>query len=261
MRGLLADDPGTQGLIDGILERARTTFHRVHGGPEQAHAHDVGRLPLHIFRPHIDGAAHAQTGGRHSRGHTVLPGAGLGHQSGLAHILGQQRLPQGVVDLVSAGMQQVFTLEPQFKAQFFGKARAEGQGRGPPRIIVQQILQLVLELLRRHDVPHGGFHFQQRRHQQLRNETSPKFAKIAFLHGRSPLYLNCIVFYNFYPSGSPALPGSGRQARLEGSAGASRKISSTRRAISVMARASFCPGASSTPELQSTPSGRHAVSA
>ena len=41
----------------------------------------------------------------------MLTGAGLGDDARLAHPLGEQRLAERVVDLVRAGMRQVFALE------------------------------------------------------------------------------------------------------------------------------------------------------
>jgi hypothetical protein len=41
----------------------------------------------------------------------VLPGTGLGNDAWLAHAAGQQGLTNGVVDLVSAGVIEVFALE------------------------------------------------------------------------------------------------------------------------------------------------------
>ena len=46
----------------------------------------------------------------------MLAGAGFGDQSGLAHALGQQCLADGVVDLVRAGMVQIFALKVDARA-------------------------------------------------------------------------------------------------------------------------------------------------
>jgi hypothetical protein len=46
----------------------------------------------------------------------VLAGAGLGHDAPRAQALGQQRLADGVVDLVRAGVRQVLALEPDLRA-------------------------------------------------------------------------------------------------------------------------------------------------
>ena len=114
----LAAYPGAQGFVNGVLEGARAAFHRVHGGAEQLHAHDVGSLALHVFRPHIDGAFQPQPGRRGRRGNTVLARPCFSHQSRLAHMSGKQGLTQGIVDLVRASVQQVLTLEPEIKTQF-----------------------------------------------------------------------------------------------------------------------------------------------
>ena len=45
------------------------------------------------------------------QGHAVLAGAGFGDQPGLAHPRGQQRLADGVVDFVRAGVVEVLALE------------------------------------------------------------------------------------------------------------------------------------------------------
>jgi hypothetical protein len=46
----------------------------------------------------------------------VLARAGLGDDARLAHAAGEQRLPDGVVDLVRAGVVQVFALEVDLRA-------------------------------------------------------------------------------------------------------------------------------------------------
>ncbi len=47
----------------------------------------------------------------------MLAGARLGDDALLAHAQGQQTLADGVVDLVGAGVQQVFALEVDLTAQ------------------------------------------------------------------------------------------------------------------------------------------------
>ena len=39
----------------------------------------------------------------------MLAGTGLGDDAGLAHAAGNQDLPQGIIDFMGTGMQQVFT--------------------------------------------------------------------------------------------------------------------------------------------------------
>jgi hypothetical protein len=46
----------------------------------------------------------------------VLPGAGLGDHTRFAHALGQEGLADGVVDLVGAGVVEVFALQEDLRA-------------------------------------------------------------------------------------------------------------------------------------------------
>ena len=105
-------DPVAQRLIDGRTQRAIAAGDRHHGGAEQSHAPDVGRLALHVERAHVHRAR--QTDARTGRGarHAVLTGAGLGHDAPRAQPPRQQRLPERVVDLVRAGVRQILALEP-----------------------------------------------------------------------------------------------------------------------------------------------------
>src|SRR5690606_23222749 len=65
---------------------------------------------------HVDDAFQAQARRHGGGGHAVLAGAGLGDDPGPAHAAGQQRLADGVVDLVRAGVVQVLALEQDARA-------------------------------------------------------------------------------------------------------------------------------------------------
>ncbi len=65
----------------------------------------------HVLGAHVDDALEAEQRAGRGRGHAVLPGAGLGDDAPLAHALGEQRLAERVVDLVRAGVRQVFALQ------------------------------------------------------------------------------------------------------------------------------------------------------
>ena len=103
--------PVADGLVGGVLERARTRVHGTHLGPQQLHAIDVQRLALDILRAHVDHALEIEERTHGRGGHPVLPGAGFGDDAALAHPARQQRLPEGVVDLVGAGVVEILALE------------------------------------------------------------------------------------------------------------------------------------------------------
>ncbi len=60
------------------------------------------------------------------------PGTGLGHDALGADALGQQRLADGIVDLVRAGVREVLALQPHLRAPARGQRRGIGQCRGSP---------------------------------------------------------------------------------------------------------------------------------
>jgi hypothetical protein len=64
----------------------------------------------------------------------------------LPHALRQQSLTQGVIDLVRAGVQQVFALEVNLRpSQLLRQPLAKVERRGPSRVVLQQISQLGLK--------------------------------------------------------------------------------------------------------------------
>ena len=95
----------------GVLERARAGRDRNDLRAEQAHAVHIERLTLGVLHAHEHHALHAHESGGGRGRHTVLTGAGLRDQTGLAHLFRQQRLTEHVVDLVGAGVVQILTLE------------------------------------------------------------------------------------------------------------------------------------------------------
>ena len=70
----------------------------------------------------------------------MLAGAGLGDDAGLAHALGQQCLAQNVVDLVRAGVVEVFALEEDPGAAGVGaEALGLGEQRGAAGVVLVQL--------------------------------------------------------------------------------------------------------------------------
>src|SRR5206468_3070866 len=161
-------------------------------------------------------------------GDAVLAGAGLGHDARLAHVLHEQRLAEGVVDLVGARVAQVFPLQPHARAEPLRQPPGESERRRPPHVVAKQTGELV---------PEGGIaarlgvrrlQLSQRLHERLRHVSAAIRAEVPLLVGP-------------------------RRGHLS----ASRTAAMKARTLS----ASLRPGAASTPLETSTPSGRTALSA
>ena len=79
----------------------------------------------------------------------MLPGAGLGDDAPLAHVLRQQRLSQSVVDLVGSCVGKVLSLEVDASAaELSGQVAGEVQRRRPSRVVRVVVGEPVLEVLR-----------------------------------------------------------------------------------------------------------------
>ena len=87
-----------------------------HLGAEQAHAEDVERLARHVVDAHVDHALEAEQRADRGGGDAVLAGARLGDDARLAHAARQQRLAEGVVDLVGARVREVFAFEDRTRS-------------------------------------------------------------------------------------------------------------------------------------------------
>ena len=103
--------PVPERLVGGVLEGAGAGFDRPHLGAQQLHAVHVERPPLHVLGPHVDDALQVEERAGGGGGDAVLPGSRLGDDPGLAHPAGEERLADGVVDLVGAGVVEILALE------------------------------------------------------------------------------------------------------------------------------------------------------
>ena len=134
--------PVPERLVDGVLEGGGAGLDGDHLGAQQPHPGDVQRLPLRVDPAHVDAAVQAEQRRGGGGGHPVLTGTGLGDQPGLAHPLGQQRLPQHVVDLVAAGVVEVLALEQDARAaDLGGQPRGVGQRARPAGVVGRQVVQ------------------------------------------------------------------------------------------------------------------------
>ena len=72
----------------------------------------------------------------------MLPRAGFSNHAFFAHAAGKQRLTDGVVDLVRAGVVQVFALQPDLRAaQMLGQPRGMVHGAGSADIMLQIVAE------------------------------------------------------------------------------------------------------------------------
>ena len=153
--------PVADGLRAGIAQRHITRTDGMHLGSQHLHTLHVRVLTLHIGGTHKHLALHVHQRTDRRCGHTVLSGASLCDDAGLAHLLGQQDLADGVVDLVGTRVVQVFTLQIELTAVVFTHALGIVERRRAAHIVLQQLMVLLLELLRlddRQGLPAGRAH-------------------------------------------------------------------------------------------------------
>ena len=127
-------DPVAHRLVDGVLQRGRSRRHLADLGAERAHPQHVRRLAADVLGAHVHDAFEVEqrAGGR--RRDAVLAGPGLGDDPCLAEAAGQERLAEGVVDLVGAGVVEVLALEVQAQAaRLAAAAGLERRGRAGRR--------------------------------------------------------------------------------------------------------------------------------
>jgi hypothetical protein len=137
--------PVPQRLIDRRAQGAVTAGDRNHLCTKQIHAADVRRLTFHVDVAHVHDTRQAQPRtGRRAR-HAVLAGPCLCNDTLRAELLCQQRLAEGRIDLVRAGVRQVFPLQPHLRAPALRELRREGQRGRAPDPALQVIRELLLE--------------------------------------------------------------------------------------------------------------------
>ena len=122
----------------------------------------------------------AEQGADGRRRHAVLPGAGLGDDALLAHPFREQPLTERVVDLVRAGVGQIFSLEvdPGAAAEI-GQVPREVEGGGAADVISRETVDHVLKLGVTASFGVGGFQLVERRHQRFRRILAAELPKSA----------------------------------------------------------------------------------
>ena len=139
VRAVDVGHPVAEGLVDRVLERARTGGDRDDLGAEQAHPGHVQGLAAGVLLAHVDGALEAHQRRCRRGGHAVLARPGLGDDALLAEPTGQQRLAQHIVDLVRTGVVEVLALEQYARPAGLGTELGYvGQRRRTPGVVAQQ---------------------------------------------------------------------------------------------------------------------------
>ena len=120
--------PVAQRLVDGVLERPAARVDGRDLGAEQPHALDVEPLAAHVLLAHVDGAGLSPSSAAAVAVATPCwPAPVSAITRRLPMRLGEQRLAEGVVDLVGAGVEQVLALEPDPRpAELVAQPRAPG---------------------------------------------------------------------------------------------------------------------------------------
>ena len=153
--------PVPQRLVHRVFQGARAGADRQNAGSEHAHPRHVGRLAFDVDLAHVDFAREPEKSGGGRRRDAVLPGAGLGDDAPLSHAQRQKDLPQGVVDLVRAGVTEIFAFEQELAddarlgIERGGEAPCSREGRGAPDVVAQKRAELGLVRLGIHDRRHG----------------------------------------------------------------------------------------------------------
>ena len=182
-RVVAVGDPVAQGLVHRVLQRRASLGDGVHRRAEHAHASDVRRLAVHVYRAHVYLAGHSEERGDCRGRDAVHSRARLRDESALAHALREQGLSDGVVHLVRAGVVEVLSLQDYRRAaELFGEAAADGDRRLASDVVVQQLRELALEggIVLRREV--RGLELLERSHQCFGDVLSAVLSVVSVFH-------------------------------------------------------------------------------
>src|SRR3954451_7979323 len=124
-------DPVADRLGDRLLQRARARLDRADARAEEGHPLHVGLLAADVLGAHVDDALDPEQRAHGRRRDAVLARAGLGDDPRLAHPAGEQRLAEGVVELVRARVHEVLALEPDLAPGRLAEPLGQVQRRRP----------------------------------------------------------------------------------------------------------------------------------
>src|SRR6202020_1396494 len=138
---------------------------------------DVGLLATHVLGAHVDDAFEVQQCARRRGRAPVLAGAGLGDDPRLAHLPGEQRLTDRVVNLVGAGVVEVFAFEVDLMARGLAQPGRAVQRRWAPDVVTRERVALRDEAWVLTGLDPGQLQLGQRRHQRLGHVLAPVWAE------------------------------------------------------------------------------------
>ena len=100
-----------KGGINSFLERPETETDRNDVCAEHLHTGDVRSLFCYVDLAHVDITFKTEISGSCRQRHAMLAGSGLGDQFLLAHVFGKQAFTHAVIELMGAGMVQIFPFQ------------------------------------------------------------------------------------------------------------------------------------------------------
>ena len=146
MRGFHVGHPVAHGFANCIFQSTAPASHADNLRAQHPHPEDVEALATHVLFAHIDDAFQAKERANRGACHAVLASSGFCDDALFAHAPGEQSLSQAVVDLVRAGVQQVFTLDINLcAARNFAQPLGVIERSRAPGVVREQILELGLK--------------------------------------------------------------------------------------------------------------------
>ena len=138
--------PVAHRLVHGILQGAATARDRHNLRAIHFHGRHVRLLAAYIDFAHVHHAFEAELRAGGGSGEPVLAGTRLRDNAGLAHLLCEQALTDGVVDLVCARVGEAFELDVNLRTtQEFGRRRGKVQRSLAANVVALDNAQLFEE--------------------------------------------------------------------------------------------------------------------
>ena len=176
--------PVSHCFVNCVSQCARSAGDWPNFGTHGPHDKNVQFLTANIFFAHVHHAWQAESSTRCRCSDPVLTSSRFGNDPLFSHSEGKQRLSDRIIDLVSTGVVQIFTLEVDLcPATSVRQSLGEVQWVWPTNECMQQAVELLLE--RRVSLGFGVFNrqFFQGMHQRFRDESPTEFTESTFSIG------------------------------------------------------------------------------